>query len=822
MTDKIRRYLVDLPPWHFWAFFFLMTWCFFISKIVAIDLWWHMACGRFLIENGFYPPTGTFTFSPVNPTTSNIATWFGDIVLYLIYWCSGKTGLQIFKFLLMLIPVVVLISVSGKRYNFWLLLTSVLVVIGLMQISVLRNSIYALFFLPLIVWVWWYIQTRGTGRAYFLILIYPPIIGLWSVMHGYALVGTVIVILIFAGEILDLFFKKDPRKIFKGSLFLFVAVSCYLVVNINLSLNLSGVVSSFLKSSGQTVTEKVETEKITPETETDLGNKFNFLGWIKTKVRFLGNTGDVGFIAEFNSPLDNMRMMPSKALVTVSLLYLFYLFCALIISPSSIRLSFALPSIASIILGLGYLRTVPFPFLVAVPFMVSGISDLAAIVKGNDRPLFQLLKHKNLVYVNILPLAGGFLFLGGLYFYLLQNQFSIFTGLSYIGPGVGLADIHKSRLPEHVLENYPDEPMFNSYNTGSRLLWEWYGKKKIFIDSRSITYRQDFYDDFRGNYSFEAFQKMNLNKALLSPLMDVSWYEAYFKLNWNLICFDTGMMLMERREKEGYDVYYGKVPKFLGTPEDVRRMAYESKELFGFFLNLTIKYMLLFGRLEDALNFYSSIEPVVERLPSTEVQGSLKVKYRLMTDVKDDFGKTNSSVLAGLFREIFLNDKEMRQDAFLDYDRSKMSIYVAFANAHLEFGNQRKAIDYFMKAADTDEYNLDLQVKIGDHFFKIKALGPAIRQYQRVVAMDSRRVHEYNKLGFLYYQKGELKQARESFESAVKADSDVIESYVNLAAVLLEENKEKALEVIRKGLEKEPDNPQLKDMLKDLGSGNVK
>ena len=200
------RYLSEMPPWMFWGLFFLFTGYFLVVKIASNDLWWHMACGRFMLKNGIYPPTGTFTFSPVNPTTPNAATWLGDIVLYVIYAFLGKDiGLQIFRIVAILIPVGVFLKIGGNKYNTWTMIGGVALVLGTLQQHLLRNSIFAMIFLPLMVLAW---HSASNGKNYKLLLVFPLILLPWTYMHGYALVGLVILLLFLIGESIDQIFRN--------------------------------------------------------------------------------------------------------------------------------------------------------------------------------------------------------------------------------------------------------------------------------------------------------------------------------------------------------------------------------------------------------------------------------------------------------------------------------------------------------------------------------------------------------------------------------------------------------------------------------------
>ncbi len=532
MVQRTSDFLSDMPGWFFWSLLFILTWCFSITKIVNLDLWWHLACGRFFIENGFYPPTGTFTFSPVNPGTSNIHTWFGDIVLYLVYFAGSETGLQIFRLFLIFIPLFLVASIARRRYTPWLMFILVLIVVGTTQIQFLRNSMFGLLFTPLIVWLWWFIKQKGDTRTYCLVFLYIPIMGVWSIMHGYALIGAYIVFLIFAGEMLDLFIRKNRDKFLKAGLF-FAAVLCmYFIVNINLSMNISGTLSSFFKTTPNNAIEKIENTKteniktgISQEKKSFEPKNQNLGQFIKEKTRFLLKGGDVGFIGEYEYPFDHTFMIITKALIVFIFIFLSYLIFSLLFLPRHLRFSFILPSVATTIIGMGYIRTTAFPFLVAVPFMVSGIMELSKAVKNGELKKLKILNTMNTNYITLLPMALLAVFLLSSHYYFFNNKFEAFTGIVSGSPGFGRADRHRTTVPEYVLENYPEENMYNSYNTGSLLIWEWYGKKKVFIDGRSVTYKKAFYNDFRYNYSFDSMEKMGIRHAILGISDDFDWYE---------------------------------------------------------------------------------------------------------------------------------------------------------------------------------------------------------------------------------------------------------------------------------------------------------
>lgn len=821
---KRLEFIVNMPALFFWSLFFVFTWYFYITKIVSFDLWWHMACGRFFLENGYYPPTGTFTFSPVNINNPNQLTWFGDIVLYAIYLFVGEIGLQLFKTLLALIPVFVIVKLANSRYTPTLLFLAVTLIIGSSQMNLLRNSMFGLIFFPLIVWLWWQVIQTDSVKSYFLLFLMVPLLGLWSIIHGYVIVGTFLVFLIFIGDAIDLLIKKRGDKLAKFSIFLLAVVLVYGTVSVNYSLPVTQTIKQFFQTDS--AEKKIESRQETkPSIENQSTEDFSInekrengklSEFIKKKSRFLLKGGDVGFISEYRYPFEFKHLLSVKALILLIVLFLLHLLL-LLCHWRTIRFSYILPSSAVMLIGMGYLRTSPFPFVITLPFMVAAFRDMYKGIESNCLKLNKILKSPVIYWIQILTLIVLVYLAGVGYYYLINKKFSFFTGVSFDSPGIGRSVIHDTKIPEYVLEKYPEEKMYNSYNTGSLLIWEWYGKKKVFIDGRSIIYKKDFYNDFRYNYAFGSFQQNDIEYAVLSTLIDYEWVEAYLKQNWNIVCFDVSMLILQRRKSEGYSNFYGNIPEFIGEADTLDLMQVSTKNEFVRFLDITIKYMLIFGRLKDAFVFYNSMDTVIEKLSSFQ-QNRLVFLKRVMDSVKEEFGEENNTALVGLFKELLLHDTEERKDALIEHEQTQASIYFAFGNAYVELGNMKKAVDFFSAAADSEKANLGLQIKVAELFFKFKALGPAIKHYERAVSLDPSRVHVYNKLGYLYFQKSELKNAEECFKNAVKADPKVIESYINLAAVLIQQKDFKqAILVNKNGLTVDPENEILLQMKKDLG-----
>ena len=947
------RIFSEMPPWLFWALFLVFTGYFLVVKISSNDLWWHMACGRYTMENGVYPPTDTFTFSPVRPTTPNAATWLGDVVLYFIYaYLGNETGLQIFRIVAMLAPIGVFLWLGGKSYNSWTLLGSVVIIFGTLQQQILRNSIFAMIFVPLMVLIW-HLSSKNKNFKY--LLLFPAILAAWAHMHGYALVGLVLLILFFIGEVVDaIIFKTERNMTYLAALFLVVAVS-WAIVSVNWSLNPVAIMKNLISNIGGTLSVKEEdrsgpapaairtasNEAGIDEAKSD--NLFDDSGADMARkaesiFRPFFESGDAEIVTEYKSPFKTTFALNVKMLFGFLVAYLIYMVAAVRIDPSGIRFSYLLPSLATAYLGLGYQRTVAFPFLAAMPLIAPhfkkigkillaraseekavllnmlpwigamaylctacyfyapanfypldffglrsigipaenfvqshpmalltllyaalisywiwvvvrkeqakpyystivvalAIPALALLVLFNRKPVpfFQRQASDLLVYAVIPAICLGIarltptirnrwffrynpaiiwslplLFLLQFFFTNIalykETNYLVITGMSNRQPGLGRNNYLSDTMPEYVFKNYKNENMFNSYNLGSYLLWKWYPEKKVFIDSRSMDYQADFYQDYMRNRSYNYIESMNLKKAVLSILHDRSWFEDYLAQNWAVLAFDNSMMLLKRRTEKGYESSYGIIPKYIGKSDEIDDLPLIDRIKIGLFINDMIKYMLLFGRLDDTVKMVDTIQPVIDKLTPDQIV-NIRKKQEYMKALVENIGSINDPVIADISRR-------------LTKDYSPLNLILAIGDAHRRLKHPKEAALTYFSAAQLAPENVELQRKVADRMFELKSLNLAITQYEKLIALAPEQIDAYHRLAYLYSMKRDYESAEKMLRQLLQRAPMQQETYLNLAEVLQAAGKKnQAIEVCTKGMEKLPGNIALKLKLDQL------
>ena len=172
----------------FFAIVIIATSRIVFTQIVDVDGWWHIACGKELVEDRsldfskFYWSETTEDYSNVN------FTWMGDVWLYLVYKYFGDVGLSVLRFILILIGILCIWLVGNRKANFIKLFAVVLCIVGMYQGLLVRNSMFAIAFFPAMLYC---LDSRHYILSVFLLVI-------WSQVHGSYLLGISVIPFFFS------------------------------------------------------------------------------------------------------------------------------------------------------------------------------------------------------------------------------------------------------------------------------------------------------------------------------------------------------------------------------------------------------------------------------------------------------------------------------------------------------------------------------------------------------------------------------------------------------------------------------------------------
>jgi hypothetical protein len=115
-------------------------------QVSISDACWHVALGKWLVEERSVPDLSRFYFSPWDAGSLGSELrweWLGDMALYFCYMLLGSFGLQILVVACVLLASFFLIQSGGDRVGGWTLLLLVAVCLGTYQLQLPRNSLFS-------------------------------------------------------------------------------------------------------------------------------------------------------------------------------------------------------------------------------------------------------------------------------------------------------------------------------------------------------------------------------------------------------------------------------------------------------------------------------------------------------------------------------------------------------------------------------------------------------------------------------------------------------------------------------------------------------
>jgi hypothetical protein len=218
-------------------YFLLASFFTFLSIITSFkiflddDTFWHLATGRFLIQNGYIPSTDVFGYITYGLKWIPFE-WGWDVLTYLLYNIGGYYTLSIFRTIIILITFAFIIYLLWKN-NVSLSLVipfSVVIVFGVLGRFSIRPQIATYLFLIIILFLFFRIKYNYSGKKNILVIL-PVIFLIWANIHMGVLLGILIFALYIISAEADYFIinKKentDERK--KGNKYLL----CSFVISI--------------------------------------------------------------------------------------------------------------------------------------------------------------------------------------------------------------------------------------------------------------------------------------------------------------------------------------------------------------------------------------------------------------------------------------------------------------------------------------------------------------------------------------------------------------------------------------------------------------
>ena len=214
--DEIAQ--IKTKKWH-WAW----SWGLGILVIITLgivfaepvedgDLWWQMAYGRYMIENRTLIPDHTvFTWSLTDGSLIYCA-WIAEISLYLLHKTGGLPLLFAFRYLCLIIFVLIIFFYARKLGVANHPLTWLIILLGLLMSQAgayLKPEIFSYVFMTLVVGTWFLIKSTEEKKAGRYCYIFPILMVVWVNSHGGFIFGLAFLAIMGVGEGLNICFSKD-------------------------------------------------------------------------------------------------------------------------------------------------------------------------------------------------------------------------------------------------------------------------------------------------------------------------------------------------------------------------------------------------------------------------------------------------------------------------------------------------------------------------------------------------------------------------------------------------------------------------------------
>jgi len=447
------------------VFAVIATFVYYPTNLGDYDLWWHMALGKYYLENlTLKVDHSIFSWTKADPNWI-YNTCLGSLMMYLPYRIAGGFGLWLIHWMVLLALILcgyLFVRKLGEGFDIDYLNLFFITLLSLNLTAIfLKPEIFTTLFFGVSVAIYLYAKAKEYHRILF---AYPPLMVLWCNLHGGFMVGLVFVTMAYFLELFTYLFipkaNKMSAKLIKT--FTLILPLTYLATLINPY----GI--SYHLSIYQNMTNELYQEY--------LKRLFAYLSMWKfifpkgeLPFRFVTTAWVMLFLAVFQAGVIIYLFVRQRFLdVALTVILVFFFFFSM--SSGRYTLFFTAISLFSVPYLLSKMRVKPF----------KALSPLVSFVMIACLSVFTL-------YISI--------------YYMPHAEY------------FGKAYNEKNNLPYEtsmfLLKNNLQGPIFNDYLIGGYLLWSLYPRYKVFVDPRFGPYWQEVvpnYFKLTENFNLENFK----------------------------------------------------------------------------------------------------------------------------------------------------------------------------------------------------------------------------------------------------------------------------------------------------------------------------
>ena len=509
-------------------------------QVSVSDAWWHVALGKWLVEERSMPDLSRFYFSPWDARSLGSELrweWLGDMALYFCHMLLGSFGLQILVVACVLLASFFLIKSGGDRVGGWVggwtLLLLAAVCLGTYQLQLPRNSLFSLALYPVVLWL----GCRRTGapgiREYIPIGI---ILLLWSCLHGSCVLGWLPGAALFGARSFSAFRVEgrwSPRDGIQSLAVFTVSFGIFLfamVAGRDGALHFLTLPARHVASAVESQTAPIPFENQTSTASGTAEKSKNLKDWLNASI--WKQDASVPWSNDYWSPLDMLPgMRPIEAAYALAV--------AAAISALAFRNvppGLLLAWLGAVFLGLGYVRMFGYTALASGAVIFVAFKGCTCAAKRWVGVVGWLLASVWLVFAWWL--------------------FSVGKVDAFIPEGqhvsrVGKVAIYDDATADWVKAEFPSERVFTTIESGSYCLLRWNFEKQVFLDGFFAPHTREVWNGYNKalrNGNPEVLHTQFGIKVAIVPTTSPQWVDLFLNSpDWNASAVGPGSAVFVHR-----------------------------------------------------------------------------------------------------------------------------------------------------------------------------------------------------------------------------------------------------------------------------------
>ena len=467
------------------------------------DLGWHLKDGEYLLDHHFQvAKSDIFSYSmPDFPLIMH--EWVTDSLMWVLYEKLGLFSLSLF-FATIAALAFILASFGVKAKNEYKVIAAMLGIIASIPILGTRPQMLSLLGLSLVIFIIFKFRNNTDSKSIYWL---PLIMFLWVNLHGGFAVG-----LFFVGLFLGI---ETGKQVF---------------------------IFALGKLKKASLSEWINKQTIS----TGAIKKLSAVFFFSSLVTLINPYGWRMYIEVVTTAFDKyarsnigewLPVLPTNPMSFQFIIYLVLLAILLIFSWKRLDYTYILISGVFCYLGFSSWRHMPVFLIVSTPLWVGIVESLVG------RELINVIRKKWFLFLFLLVLA------------ILANQRFKDSFENSTTQKIAEVGTYPLGAVEYLKENPIEGNMFNEYNWGGFLVWQ-YPEKKTYIDGRMPSWRKNgfsIFEEFNKTMRYdegwnETFDKYNINFALVynNQINEM----MFSSIDWKKVYSDPVSLIFLREERK--------------------------------------------------------------------------------------------------------------------------------------------------------------------------------------------------------------------------------------------------------------------------------